>query len=122
MSWRTAGASATRRFSRGWLRSTVTLTASITVPLDQPRTRDGCIRHLVSQSDPQSTATVTVTAKTPAPVLFVDRELWSNYHTRYETTLNALDLPYDYFARRAAMSHHFTDTLETLSARALGNR
>ena len=93
--------------------STVTLTASITVPLDQPRdARSVHTLHLVSQSDPQSTATVTVTAKTPAPVLFVDRELWSNYHTRYETTLNALDLPYDYFDTQGGNVTPLTDTLK----------
>ncbi len=72
------------------------ITATVTIPEGAPRdARSAFILRFTSQGDPAQTAAVTITAKTPAAILFVDDERWYNYQDRYTSALDALDLSYD---------------------------
>lgn len=74
----------------------VTLTARTAIPAGTPRhTSAVSVVRLISQSDPAATAAVTLTAKTPAPLLLVDDERFYDHQDRYTATLEALDVPYD---------------------------
>ena len=56
------------------------ITATVAIPPGQPRdARSIHTLRFVSRGDPASTAAVTVTAKTPAPILFVDDERWYDH-------------------------------------------
>ncbi len=73
-----------------------TLTATTMIPAGTPRhTSAASAIRLTSQSDPAATAIVTLTAKTPAPLLLVDDERFYDHQDRYTATLEALDVPYD---------------------------
>lgn len=74
----------------------VTLTASIAIPPGVPR--DTISTHVVrflSQGGPDASTAITLTAKTPAPVLLVDDERWYHHEDRYIETLNDLGIGFD---------------------------
>lgn len=74
----------------------VTITARTAIPTGTLRhTSAASVVRLTSQSDPTVTATVTLTAKTPAPLLLVDDERFYDHQNRYTATLEALNIPYD---------------------------
>jgi uncharacterized repeat protein (TIGR01451 family) len=74
----------------------VTITARTAIPAGTPRhTSAASIVRLTSQSDPAATAIITLTAKTPAPLLLVDDERFYDHQDRYTDTLEALAVPYD---------------------------
>jgi uncharacterized repeat protein (TIGR01451 family) len=74
------------------------ITVTISIPAGEPRdARSINALRFVSRGDPQATAAVTLTAKTPAPILFVDDERWYDHQDEYTTTLDALELSYDLF-------------------------
>ena len=74
----------------------VTLTASVAVPTDAPRDMfSRFVLHFNSLGGPSASAAISVTAKTPAPVLLVDDERWYRYEDRYTASLDALDIGYD---------------------------
>lgn len=76
--------------------SLAVITATITVPNNLPRnTVESFPIHISSDSAPLISQTVTLTAKTPSPVLIVDDERWYNYQHRYTETLETLGIPYD---------------------------
>jgi uncharacterized repeat protein (TIGR01451 family) len=78
--------------------SSVTLTATIAIPPDIPRNqRTTYTLRLANQADPAFAATVTLTAKTPAPLLLVDDERFYNYQDRFTRTLEAMGVVYDIF-------------------------
>ncbi len=88
------------------------MTATITIPPDLERdARSVHTLRLVSQGDPAVSTTVTLTAKTPAPILFVDDERWFFHGDRYTTTLGALDLSYDTFDTLGSRAVPSADTL-----------
>ena len=64
-----------------------------------------------SRGDPTIAKTVNLTAKTPAPILFVDDQRWYDYAASYTTTLNSLALSYDVFNTKGGSSTPLTDTL-----------
>lgn len=73
-----------------------TLEARIAVPFSAPR--DTVSTHVLrfdSQGGPAAGATITLTAKTPAPLLLVDDERWYHHKDRYAETLDALGIGYD---------------------------
>ena len=93
--------------------ASATMTATVTIPPDLGRdARSVHLLHLASQGDPAVSVAVTVTAKTPAPILFVDDDRWFNYQDRYTTTLSALDLSYDYFDTLGSRETPSTETLK----------
>lgn len=72
------------------------ITATISIP-------DGLLRNSIeyfpirisSHATPSISQTVTITVKTPSPILVVDDERWYNLQNRYTETLESLDIPYD---------------------------
>ena len=64
-----------------------------------------------SSGDPTIAKTVNLTAKTPAPLLFVDDQRWYDYAASYTTTLDSLALSYDVFNTQGGSSTPLTDTL-----------
>ena len=64
-----------------------------------------------SRGDPTIAKTVNLTAKTPAPILFVDDQRWYDHAASYTTTLNSLALSYDVFSTKGGSSTPLTDTL-----------
>ncbi len=64
-----------------------------------------------SRGDPSIAKTVSLTAKTPAPILFVDDQRWYDYAASYTTTLDSLALSYDVFSTKGGSSTPLTDTL-----------
>ena len=64
-----------------------------------------------SRGDPTIAKTVSLTAKTPAPILFVDDQRWYDYAASYTTTLDSLALSYDVFNTKGGSSTPLTDTL-----------
>ena len=64
-----------------------------------------------SRGDPTLAKTVSLTAKTPAPILFVDDQRWYDYAASYTTTLDSLALSYDVFNTKGGSSSPLTDTL-----------
>lgn len=89
------------------------LTATITLPPGLASdARSIHTLRLVSQGDPTVAATVTLTAKTPAPILFVDDERWYFHGDRYTTTLDALKASFDTFDTRGSRIAPAPDTLK----------
>ena len=52
-----------------------------------------------------------MTAKTPAPILFVDDQRWYDYAASYTTTLDSLAVSYDVFNTKGGSTTPLTDTL-----------
>ncbi len=76
--------------------SVTTITATITLPVPLLRnTIENFPVSVSSDSDPLISQTVTLTAKSPAPVLVVDDERWYDYQYRYTETLETLGIPFD---------------------------
>ncbi|NMC12808.1 MAG: S8 family serine peptidase [Chloroflexi bacterium] len=76
--------------------SLTTITPTISIPNNLLRnTIEQFPIQITSLHAPQISHTLTITAKTPAPVLIVDDERWYNYQHRYTETLETLELPYD---------------------------
>lgn len=74
----------------------ITLTASIAIPADALRDMASTsVVHFFSQDGPSASAAITLTAKTPAPILLVDDERWYHYEDRYTTALASLGMRYD---------------------------
>jgi len=74
-----------------------TLTYTIYIPSNALRNEKADFQLFIqSQNDPNVTATLTVSAKTPASVLFTDDERWYNQKDKYISVLNHLGLPFDY--------------------------
>lgn len=73
-----------------------TITATVTIPSEQPRAARSTY-HLTfsSQNDPTLTETFTLTAKTHAPVLVVEHQIWYRNIQPYTQTLTSLGIPYD---------------------------
>ena len=73
-----------------------TITATATIPLDQPRdARSTYYLTFSSQNDPSLAETITLTAKTHAPVLVVEHQIWYKNIQPYTQTLASLGIPYD---------------------------
>jgi uncharacterized repeat protein (TIGR01451 family) len=89
------------------------ITATVTIPPGQ--LRDARSMHsvrFVSRGDPGSTVAISVSAKTPAPILLVDDERWYDHQDQYTTTLDALELSYDLFDAQGRGSTPTTDILQ----------
>ncbi len=92
--------------------STVKLTATVSIPLDVPR--DTISTHslnFTSQGGPTASTAITLTAKTPAPVLLVDDERWYHHEDRYTETLEALGIGYDRLVTNGGKLAHGADIL-----------
>lgn len=90
----------------------ITLTASITIPAGTPRhTVSTHVVRFLSQGGPAASAAVTVTAKTPAPLLLVDDERWYHHEDRYIETLDALGIGYDRLVTDGGVLAHGADIL-----------
>ena len=74
-----------------------TLTYTINIPSEAQRNELANYQFFIqTQNDPNITATLTVSAKTPAPILFTDDERWYDEKDKYIRVLNRLGLPFDY--------------------------
>jgi uncharacterized repeat protein (TIGR01451 family) len=90
----------------------VTLTAGIAIPTDAPRDiTSRYVLHFNSLGGAAASAAISVTAKTPAPVLLVDDERWYHYEDRYSASLDALDIGYDMLDTGGAALAHAADIL-----------
>lgn len=74
------------------------ITATVTIPAGQPRDARS-IYNLAfsSQNDASIRETITLTAKTHAPVLLVEQQFWYQDIEPYTRTLTSMGLPYDVF-------------------------
>ncbi len=65
-----------------------TIEAAVAIPPGQPRDASSThVLRLSSRNAISVTASVTVTAKTPAPILLVNDARWYDYHARYASAL-----------------------------------
>jgi uncharacterized repeat protein (TIGR01451 family) len=72
------------------------LTATISIPASALREEyENISITAFSANDPSITATMAITAKTPASILFVDDERWYNHEEKYLQALQTLKLPFD---------------------------
>jgi uncharacterized repeat protein (TIGR01451 family) len=75
-----------------------TITATVTIPAGQLRDARSIYNlSFTSQNDPTISAAITLTAKTHAPVLLVEQQIWYKNIEPYTQTLTSLGLPYDIF-------------------------
>ena len=84
----------------------------VTIPSDAPV--DARATYTItfrSHGDPTLTRSLTLTAKTPAPILFVDDQRWYDNTASYTTALDSLALSYDVFSTKGGSSTPLTDTL-----------
>jgi uncharacterized repeat protein (TIGR01451 family) len=89
------------------------ITATVAIPPNQPRdVRSIHNLRFASLGDPAATAAITITAKTPAAILFVDDERWYDHQDAYTSTLDALELSYDVFDAQGGGSTPSTATLQ----------
>ncbi len=90
----------------------ITLTASIAIPADAFRdTISTNVVRFFSQGGSAASTAITLTAKTPAPVLLVDDERWYHYEDRYTTALDALGMGYDRIVTDGEALAHGADIL-----------
>jgi uncharacterized repeat protein (TIGR01451 family) len=72
------------------------ITTTITIPAGQPRDAQVLYRlEFTSQNNPQIHEALTLTAKTYAPVLLVEHQIWYQNIAPYTQTLTSLGIPYD---------------------------
>ncbi len=92
--------------------SQITMTAGIAIPPGAPR--DTVSTHVLrfeSQGGPAVSAAITLTAKTPAPVLLVDDERWYHHEGRYIETLQDLGIGHDRIVTRGGVLASGADIL-----------
>jgi uncharacterized repeat protein (TIGR01451 family) len=90
-----------------------TITTTISIPADQPRDVRVVYRlQFTSQNDPQLQQAITLTAKTHAPVLLVEHQIWYQNIAPYTQTLTTLGLPYDIVHTQASLQAPAYDTLK----------
>ena len=90
-----------------------TITTTITIPAGQPRDAQALYRlEFSSQNDPLVQQAVTLTAKTPAPVLLVEHQIWYENVLPYTQTLTSLGLPYDIVHTQDPINTPSFDTLK----------
>jgi uncharacterized repeat protein (TIGR01451 family) len=88
------------------------ITATISIPSDMPRdTHSDYLLRFISQSEPSTQDVVTLTAKTPAPLLFVDDERWYHYEDYYYESLDSLGYSYDVYNTQGGIQSPITETL-----------
>ncbi len=74
------------------------LTATIHIPPDALRDeRSDLLLNITSQSNPNLTSTLTASAKTPAPILIVDDQLFYDHLIKYSSALEGVSNPYDIY-------------------------
>ncbi len=75
-----------------------TLVVSVVLPPNLTRDQKGIhTLSLINQSDPTISAQITLTSKTPAPILLVDDERFYNNEARYQQALDGMGIGYDTF-------------------------
>ncbi len=90
---------------------TRSLVATVTLPPNLTRDQKGIHTiRLVNRANPEISAQVTLTSKTPAPILLVDDERFYNYEDRYQQALDNAALGYDTFVA----TNDRSPSLETL--------
>lgn len=90
----------------------IALTTSITIPADALHNAISTnIIRFLSQGGPAASAAITLTAKTPAPLLLVDDERWYHHEDRYTTALDALNIGYDRLVTGGDALAHGADIL-----------
>lgn len=92
--------------------SGVTLEAHIAVPAGAPR--DAVSSHILrfeSQGGPAASTAITLTAKTPAPLLLVDDERWYQHEDEYIAALDALGIGHDRLVTNGATLARGADIL-----------
>ncbi|GAB4477257.1 MAG: hypothetical protein Kow0088_15910 [Anaerolineales bacterium] len=88
------------------------LTATVHIPTSAQRQQSSTFTLKVSsQNDPTVQDNLTMTAKTPAPLLVVDDQVWYNHLSRFLDPLDDLALPYDVFVTKGFQQSPTTDTL-----------
>ncbi|MBP8124959.1 MAG: S8 family serine peptidase [Caldilineaceae bacterium] len=88
-----------------------TLVVSVTLPPNLTRDQKGIHTiRLVNRANSAISAQVTLTSKTPAPILLVDDERFYNYEDRYQQALDGAGLGYDTFVA----TNDRSPSLETL--------
>ncbi len=74
------------------------LTATIQIPSDALRDESSDLMlNIISQNNPTLTSTLTATAKTPAPILVVDDQLFYDHLLEYTSALEQLNNHYDIY-------------------------
>lgn len=88
------------------------LTATVQIPASALRHQNSTFSlRIASQNDPAVQATLTMNAKTPAPLLVVDDQVWYDYLPRFLSPLDDLSLPYDIFVTKGFQQSPSTNTL-----------
>ena len=89
------------------------LTATVQIPASALRQQASSFSlRVTSQNDPAVQETLTMNAKTPAPLLVVDDQVWYDHLSRFLNPLDDLSLPYDIFATKGFKQSPSTDTLK----------
>jgi len=89
------------------------LTATVSIPASALRQQNSSFNlKVTSQNDPAVQETLTMNAKTPAPILVVDDQVWYDYLPRFLSPLDDLTLPHDVFVTKGFQQSPSTDTLE----------
>jgi hypothetical protein len=89
------------------------LTATVQIPPSALRQQNSSFSlRVTSQNDPAVQETLTMNAKTPAPLLVVDDQVWYDYLHRFLVPLDDLSLPYDIFVTKGFQQSPSTDTLK----------
>ncbi|PWH20349.1 MAG: hypothetical protein DDG59_00790 [Anaerolineae bacterium] len=89
------------------------LTATVQVPASALRQQSSVLTlKVASQNDPAVQETLTMNAKTPAPLLVVDDQVWYDYLPRFLSSLDDLAIPYDVFVTKGFQQSPTTDTLK----------
>ncbi|MGB9586480.1 MAG: hypothetical protein ACPL7A_03555, partial [Anaerolineales bacterium] len=74
------------------------LTATIQIPSGAARDENSHLMlNIISQNNPELTSTLTATAKTPAPILIVDDQLFYDHLQEYTSALEQLNNHYDIY-------------------------
>ncbi len=90
-----------------------TITTTITIPAGLPRDVHAVYRlEFTSQKDPLIQEAVTLTAKTHAPVLLVEHQIWYQNIAPYTQTLTSLGIPYDIVHTQASLKTPSYNTLK----------
>ncbi|MCX8061646.1 MAG: S8 family serine peptidase [Anaerolineales bacterium] len=93
--------------------TTAILTATVQIPPSALRQQNSLFTlTITSQNDPSVQETLTMSAKTPAPLLVVDDQVWYDYLPRFLDPLDNLTLPYDIFVTKGFQQSPFTETLQ----------
>ena len=90
----------------------ITLIASVPIPAAAPPDAKSIYNiRFNSEGGLAASAAITLTAKTPAPVLLVDDERWYHHEERYTETLDALGIGYDRLVTSGETLAHAADIL-----------